>query len=159
MAGVEIIWERKERGYKSILDMLVGAKDGGGEREYCDGFKTKDTTVVSPHNKSIFPPFQGKLHFTERSCALVLKHDFDYWGVDEMMLEPCCALKYYPEMEVCSKEQEGERRAKRRMQVRTRDFPKKCTLIVFVLFTCGKERPELFLLEGRIASYMCIQKS
>ncbi len=83
-------------------------------------------TVVSPHNKLIFFPFQGKLHFTERSCALVLKHDFDYWGVDEMMLEPCCALKYYPEMEVCSKEQEGERRAKRRMQVRTkRDFPPK----------------------------------
>ena len=48
----------------------------------------------------------------------MLKHDFDYWGVDEMMLEPCCALKYYPEMEVCSKEQEGERRAKRKMQVR-----------------------------------------
>ncbi len=53
----------------------------------------------------------------------MLKHDFDYWGVDEMMLEPCCALKYYPEMEVCSKEQEGERRAKRRMQVRTRGCP------------------------------------
>ena len=33
-----------------------------------------------------------------------------------MMLEPCCALKYYPEMEVCSKEQEGERKAKKRMQ-------------------------------------------
>ena len=61
----------------------------------------------------------GKLHFTEKSCALVMKFDFDYWGIDEMMLEPCCALKYYPEMEVCSKEQEGERESKKRMQVRS----------------------------------------
>ena len=48
-----------------------------------------------------------------------MKFDFDYWGIDEMMLEPCCALKYYPEMEVCSKEQEGERESKKRMQVRS----------------------------------------
>lgn len=33
-----------------------------------------------------------------------------------MLLEPCCALKYYPEMEVCSKEQEGERKSKARMR-------------------------------------------
>ena len=33
----------------------------------------------------------------------VMKYDFDFWGIDEMFLEPCCALKYYPEMEVCSK--------------------------------------------------------
>ena len=32
-----------------------------------------------------------------------MKYDFDFWGIDEMFLEPCCALKYYPEMEVCSK--------------------------------------------------------
>jgi len=52
----------------------------------------------------------------------VLKLDFDYWGIDEMMLEPCCALKYYPEMEVCSKEQEGEKKSKIRMQVRKVKF-------------------------------------
>ncbi len=39
LAGVEIIWESKERGYKYILDTLVGAKDGAGEREYCGDFK------------------------------------------------------------------------------------------------------------------------
>ena len=38
-----------------------------------------------------------------------MKNDFDYWGIDEMCLEPCCALKYYPEMEVCSKEQVNKR--------------------------------------------------
>ncbi|XP_040576678.1 potassium voltage-gated channel subfamily B member 1-like [Lepeophtheirus salmonis] len=52
------------------------------------------------------------LHFTEKSCAIILKSDFDFWGIDEMLLEPCCALKYYPEMELCLKEQEGEKKSK-----------------------------------------------
>ena len=41
-------------------------------------------------------------------CALVTKCDLEYWGIDELLLEPCCALRYYPEMELCVKEVEGE---------------------------------------------------
>ncbi len=29
--------------------------------------------------------------------------DLEYWGIDELLLEPCCALKYYPEIELCVK--------------------------------------------------------
>ena len=38
-------------------------------------------------------------HTTESGCALVLQKDIMYWGVDELTMEPCCALKYYPEAE------------------------------------------------------------
>ena len=24
----------------------------------------------------------------------------EFWEIDELLLEPCCALKYYPEIEV-----------------------------------------------------------
>ena len=41
-------------------------------------------------------------------CALVTKCDLEYWGIDELLLEPCCALRYYPEIELCVKEVEGE---------------------------------------------------
>ena len=34
-------------------------------------------------------------------CPLVIKCDLEYWGLDELLLEPCCALKYYPEVAVC----------------------------------------------------------
>ena len=28
----------------------------------------------------------------------VLQKDILYWGIDELTMEPCCALKYYPEV-------------------------------------------------------------
>ena len=34
----------------------------------------------------------------ESGCALVFKKDLEYWAVDEYTLEPCCALKYFPEV-------------------------------------------------------------
>ena len=42
-------------------------------------------------------------HLTSTGCALVLQKDMEYWGIDELLLEPCCALKYYPEIELCCK--------------------------------------------------------
>jgi hypothetical protein len=75
----------------------------------------------------------------------VLKHDFDFWGIDEMLLEPCCALKYYPEMEVCSKEQEGERKSKQKMRQKMidEDFGDSCigklrTKAITIFFACSK---------------------
>ncbi len=50
----------------------------------------------------------GTLHLTSGVCALVTKTELEYWGIDELLLEPCCALKYYPEIELCFKEVEGE---------------------------------------------------
>ena len=30
-----------------------------------------------------------------------------YRGIDELMMEPCCALKYYPEIEICVNEKQA----------------------------------------------------
>ena len=35
-----------------------------------------------------------------KGCAMALRRDFEYWGLDELLIEPCCALKYYPALEV-----------------------------------------------------------
>ena len=37
---------------------------------------------------------------------MVLQKDLEYWGIDELMMEPCCALKYYPEIETCVNEKQ-----------------------------------------------------
>ena len=45
-------------------------------------------------------------HLSAIGCALVLQKDLEYWGIDELMMEPCCALKYYPEIEICVNEKQ-----------------------------------------------------
>ena len=51
-------------------------------------------------------------------CALVTKNDLEYWGIDELLLEPCCALRYYPEIELCVKEVEGEEISRKKVRER-----------------------------------------
>ena len=63
-------------------------------------------------------------HTTESGCALVLQKDIMYWGVDELTMEPCCALKYYPEVDVLQSEKDGELKKKRKVleQAAEEDF-------------------------------------
>ncbi|TRY71529.1 hypothetical protein TCAL_11941 [Tigriopus californicus] len=56
----------------------------------------------------------GTLHLTVDTCAMVFKDDLAFWGIDELYLDPCCALKYYPEIEACFKEFKGDQMARQR---------------------------------------------
>ena len=62
----------------------------------------------------------GTLHLTVDTCAMVFKDDLAFWGIDELYLDPCCALKFYPEIEACFKEFKGEQEAKKREEDRKR---------------------------------------
>jgi hypothetical protein len=42
------------------------------------------------------------------------RDDMGYWGLDELTVEPCCAVKFYPEIEVCMKEITMEETEKQR---------------------------------------------
>ena len=39
---------------------------------------------------------------------MVMRTDFEYWELDELDLEPCCALKFYPSIEICNTQIEGD---------------------------------------------------
>ena len=56
---------------------------------------------------------QGMFHMSEGGCALVLQKDLEYWSIDELTMEPCCALKYYPQIDVCQSEKDGDIAAKK----------------------------------------------
>ena len=49
-----------------------------------------------------------------KNILLILNFSF-------LIKEPCCALKYYPEIEICVKEQKGEQEAKRKEAQRLED--------------------------------------
>ena len=61
----------------------------------CDEFTPGETPeYFFDHNTDNFPAIlnmyrTGKLHTTERGCALVLQRDLQYWGVDDMSMEVC----------------------------------------------------------------------
>ena len=45
-----------------------------------------------------------------------MQKDLDYWGIDELLIESCCSLKYFPQLEVCINEKLGDIEAKRRTE-------------------------------------------
>ena len=59
----------------------------------CDEFTPGETPeYFFDRNPDNFPAIlnmyrTGKLHTTERGCALVLQRDLQYWGVDDMSME------------------------------------------------------------------------
>ena len=53
-----------------------------------------------------------KFHMNDAGCALVFQKDLEYWIIDDLLLEPCCSLKYFPEVEVCQSEKDGDLQAK-----------------------------------------------
>ena len=67
-------------------------------------------------------------HMSEGGCALVLQKDLEYWCIDELTMEPCCALKYYPQIDVCQSEKDGDIAAKKlEMELATEeDFGNSC---------------------------------
>jgi len=54
----------------------------------------------------------GNLHLNANICAVMTRDDMEYWGIDVLLVEPCCAVKYYPEIEICIKEIEMEENEK-----------------------------------------------
>lgn len=64
----------------------------------------KRVTTVPLHPSDIYRT--NMFHVSSLGCALVLQKDLEYWGIDELMMEPCCALKYYPEIEQCVNEKQ-----------------------------------------------------
>lgn len=54
----------------------------------------------------------GHLHLQATNCAYTTREDIAYWGIDELLVEPCCAVKYYSEIEICIKELDTEEEEK-----------------------------------------------
>ena len=98
------------------LGRLLNASSVEEILSFCDEFVPGDPPeYFFDHNPETFPGIldmyrSGSFHILEggRSCAFVMQRDFQYWGLDELDLEPCCALKYYPEIEVCRLQKEGD---------------------------------------------------
>ena len=61
------------------------------------------------------------LHLTSDVCAVALKEDLEFWGINEIYLDPCCALKYFPQIESCWREFLEDRKLNQEENERIRD--------------------------------------
>ena len=44
----------------------------------------------------------GHLHLNSGGlCAMRVKNMIEYWRLDELLLDPCCAMKYYNDVKTC----------------------------------------------------------
>ena len=99
-----------------------------GLAEHCDGIIPNSLAPELFFNRSWLSFDQilnfhrtGSLHFDAEICALVYKTELEYWGVDELLMDPCCALKYYPDIELCVSELNGEEKAKQRQAIKEQE--------------------------------------
>ena len=101
------------------LSRLVRAKSEEEILSLCEGFVASSTSNNrGKMNKkeyyfhrnwnnfnSILDLYRNmKLHATIQVCCTNFHGDLEYWGIDELLLDPCCALKHYPDMEQSKKE-------------------------------------------------------
>lgn len=111
----------------SRLWRLVHANTMDEVMRQCDRYKPgRDTEgdfvpaeYFFDHNYTSFAEIldayrSGHLHLQASNCAYNTRADIAYWGLDELLVEPCCAVKYYPEIEICVKEIDTEESEKQR---------------------------------------------
>ena len=111
-----LIRARSEDEILNLCDGFIPSLENSSNR--CEYFFNRNWTTFN----SILDIYRrGKLHGITASCAMTFHDDLDYWGIDELFLDPCCALKYYPERENCQNELEGERLSKEKEAQRQKE--------------------------------------
>ena len=104
--------------------MLLGwVSDGGGcagifedspsvQRLIFDLDWTRGELGLVTSDDRVWDRYNSLLTCSLSACAVVMKREFNYWGLDEISLQPCCALKFYSEMVNCSTQTELDMREK-----------------------------------------------
>ena len=99
----------------------------------------------------------GKLHRTLSTCALTYTKYLEYWGFNELHLEPCCAIEYYAQKDLGEKELEGEAIAieLKQRQLRDEDFGESYIGMIRTFFWNLTEYPEKSF-SARVRRINCI---
>ena len=86
------------------LAKLVRANNDKECLTYCDGImissKNKNREYFFNRSPQIFNYVldiyrEGKLHSPLEVCTTLLNQELKYWGIDDELFEPCCALRYH----------------------------------------------------------------
>ena len=103
------------------LSRLVRARTKEEILKLCDGY----INLGPPHrpeyifhrNPSFFNAVldvyrTGELHAPKNACSLTFHEDLKYWGIDYFLMDACCVLDHYSELEKAKEEAKLEKAAK-----------------------------------------------
>ena len=95
-------WRNLARFPASRLGRICLASSPEEILQLCDGFLPGATPIIfffrsHQHFPTILDVYRtGQMHVPDQACPLVTQEEFRFWLLDEMDLEPCCLLKYFP---------------------------------------------------------------
>ena len=95
-------WKNLSKYPSSRLGKIYDAVTIDEIRQLCDGFLPGSTPVIfffrNPNYFSaVLDSYRdGRIHVMEHLCPIISEDEFRFWGLDEMLLEPCCLLKHIP---------------------------------------------------------------
>lgn len=115
----EATWSLLERLPQTRLGKLRKCQTDQEVLELCAGFNPETNEYKFDRQPRNFPCVlnflnTGKLHLGEETCVIAFSQDMEYWGVDDLYLEPCCVQRYYQQRELLNwdhqikKEEENE---------------------------------------------------
>lgn len=90
----------------SRLGKIVRASTTKEILKLCDGYIPGSPPILyfdknDQNFSSILDIYRmNELHVCGQNCALVTQEDLAFWGIDELAMEPCCALKSQMEKDV-----------------------------------------------------------
>ena len=96
-----------------LKTLIESKKSAMTFEDVCDKWDLKSNTFYFNKDPAILNMILNyysveKFHIEDSACGYFLSEDFEYWQVDEMLLERCCSQKYYVAIDTIEEKQKDE---------------------------------------------------
>ena len=103
------------------LSRLIRARTTKEILKLCDGYINRGPPhrpeFIFHRNPNFFNAVldvyrTGELHAPRNSCSLTFHEDLKFWGIDYFLMDACCVLRHYSDLEKAKAEAKMEKEAK-----------------------------------------------